>query len=172
MYELVLGRRVDASGMLSCMHGMRHGMSLATLITNALNSEEFASQPRPLPHDASDIDKMFYAAFGRPPPVLDAATCALPVPEYTEQLLTAVEQRELTCFTAAMYGELLDPNDSTACQFWIEDYYGPDRVAKSAIQAAAASLPPRIAVSLILLGKEAQRRDLNQTLESGTGSAL
>lgn len=166
LYRLVLNRNVDMSGLASSLQALRRGTPLSTIVANTLKSDEFTSRNTTSVETVDDVDGLFRAAFGRPPPPLGVAARVLSAAAYAAELLTDEERGAPSRITSAIFPDGIDPGDDVAYRFWIEDHHTPDAPRRAAISAACAKLPAGIAVSLVLIGGTVRQREIAETVAS------
>jgi O-antigen biosynthesis protein len=160
LYRMLLGRTADVAGLLAAVKLLREGIPFDTIMTEALRSEEFMNRRGAPVRSAADLDALFLAAYGRPPPDLDRTLAPGP---YAARLAIEAERQAPSRISDILHAEGLNPMDEEGYQLWLEDHYVPD---EEALRTEAADLPGEIVVSLVLLGGRTPSTGLTATLES------
>jgi O-antigen biosynthesis protein len=150
LYRMLLGRAADPGGLAAMMARVRGGLPFVTLVTEALQSDEFRARHPDGVRTAADVDALFEAAYGRHPPDADRGSA---VGAYAALVLTAAERAAPSRLSGIFYPEGIDPLDGPGYRLWRRDYPALDALAVGRVAGPEpGDGKPEIAVSVVLIG--------------------
>src|SRR4051812_30638114 len=122
LYRVLLGRKADAGGLMATVQRLRDGLPFATVMNEALQSEEFRGRHADPVEAPDDIDTLFRSVFGDPVPAVDRSQ---PPGTYAALLLSAAERAAPSRVAELLYPDGVDPVDEAGYRFWLADYDRP-----------------------------------------------